>query len=430
MKPLLLLLPAILLAWSGCCVPLPLDFGDSSTSEDWQVPAELPALVPGPKGTVQALPPDVVAGWGDMLDDRARRNVIPQLDDRAALFTRLTEAASPVVDGTFAGVLLCDLRLPGTRGLFRSRPDMRATVKVGGDTFIVDGEDNRDATVVSMPLRVADGDRFELLLDDRDLFRDDRLDVVATTFRGTLPWLLAGSREKLRGTCLGLPMDEVSRRAQEVLPTLPATLDAFDAACVPNRAASGWGYPSAESWTHAEAIDDLAALVGWGSEHTAPAVAEFRAQREACRAAVRSDIAEARGEAVAVGEPLTVGAVTLTVARRLCGKAVRDAFVDEPDLARPCVLEVTVASSTGGPLPTGSTSVAFDLVHPDGRTASLSPYALLVDGVAAPPGPGLLPAAPVTAWYTADYDGTDDSLAKAAVVRLSDGTTAAIGRLP
>ncbi|GEM_PF-2808564 len=416
---------------SACCIPIPLG---PSTDQDLDMPdlpelPDIPKVLNGPKAQVTPLPPSVMAGWGDLLDDRARRNVIPQLDDREALFARLTERPPKAdADGSFAGVLLCDLRVASKGGLFRGRPDMRATIKLRGETLIANADDNRDAAVVSLPVHLADGDRFELLLDDRDLFRDDRLDAAQTSFPGSLPFLFAGAREKLRATCLGLPAEAVARRLQEALPAVAPSLKAFEDACVVDRAAPGWGYPSAEAWTQTKAIEGVAALVGWQTD-AAPALAAFRDARGACKSVIRDDIAAARDAATSAGEPLSVGDVTVIARRRLCGPAVEEAFKDDPGLARPCVLELEVVSKTGGPLPREGSARTLDLVFGDGRIVSLTPYARLEQGAAVDP-VALRPDTPDTVWYIATWDGRADTFTSAAFVRLTDGKEAALGALP
>ena len=199
------------------------------------------------------------------LEDRAARNLLPQLPDAREVFTGIQDA--PAGDGVQGGLLLCDLRMPGTPW-FKSRPDMRAKFTVGGSALMLaDGRDNRDAATLGVPVeRLAKGDTLSIELFDRDLFnKDDFLDLATTPFPGHFPLIFAGSAGKLQATCRHMSAAAVAQRLPAATRTADSSMVAWETAMKDGLDARGrdLGYPWDAHEEMEDGIDGVAALVGW-----------------------------------------------------------------------------------------------------------------------------------------------------------------------
>jgi hypothetical protein len=73
-------------------------------------------------------------------------------------------------------------------------------------------------------------------------------------------------------------------------------------------------------------------------------------------------------------------------------------------------------------------------VFRDGRTSPLAPYRLLDASGGVRPVDAVVPGdAPVTVWFVAGFDGvapSEEPLTRAALIRLTDGRSAALSRPP
>jgi hypothetical protein len=105
------LVAAVFLA--GCCMP-PLPGGPSP-----QPTVPIPVTLPGsPPASSPTLPAALRSGLADLgcrstrrLEERAAAREVPQIEDAYELFGELTAVA---IDPAVGGVLVCDLRLPGS----------------------------------------------------------------------------------------------------------------------------------------------------------------------------------------------------------------------------------------------------------------------------------------------------------------------------
>lgn len=312
------------------------------------------------------------------IERRARLNIVPQLDDAWELFGALGDGAvSPPV----SGVLVCDLRLPGTP-MFRSRPDWRARLDLGdAPTIIADGPNNRDAAVLSMPFTgLAAGEAVKLEVLDRDLFnKDDFLDAAQTQFNSAFPLVLTGVRRKLHGTCRHLDAKGVSARLTPAVSDASSILAAWSASLTEaDLAAADLGYPWGEHRLLEDAIEDVAALVGWAHAELTPLREGFAAGQARWQELARAAAREAVDAAAAPGASVTVGAITVGPAAVHCDGAVPGALTGtavDAQSAPSCVLEVSVQ---GAPPALELGSLRLDLLFPDGRTEQ--PGLLAVDG--------------------------------------------------
>ncbi len=378
------------------------------------IPSSGPTPTPSPTPAAPAVPaaplldgaapiaPEIVEAqtWGmrpdSSLERRAKANQIPQLSDRWALYGSLKDGPLASVEG---GVLVCDLRLPGSPW-WKSRPDMQAILEIGGGKAYLVGENNRDATVVTAPLReLKTGDAIKLGVEDRDLLtKNDWIDGGDTTFPGAFPLLIAGTGGKLHATCRLLRPDVVATRLKDAAKQAEKALIAFEGARGVDLTAMDLGYPWNEHQSAESGLDGVAALVGWSDPAVEPRRRRLaKAKSDELRTladAVKSQVARA----TPVGRPARrPDEGNLIVVALHCGDAARSKL---GDAAPPCVLEI------------GGEGSGVDLVWPNGRTEALSP----VEGH-----PTLL---------AADHFHGTSHPRKAVLVRVTDGKGVQFWRVP
>lgn len=341
-----------------------------------------------------------------MLEERATRNEIPQVDGRWDLFAELKDGA---VDPATGGLLVCDLRLPGTPW-YKSRPDMQATLTLGnGRPMVLVGDNNRDATVVTAPIgALASGDPIKLLLEDRDwIGKNDYLDSATGAFAGVFPLLLVGASRKLHATCRGMPRDEVQRRLAERERDASGAVTSFDGARRLDAAAPDWGYGWPQHEAAEAAVEQVPALVGWGD----PAVRQLLDRLADIKAAwdvdVQAAVSKTARGAVAAGATTTApgGQVEVTVEQVACGGtavAVASGLgVPTAEGVPECLAKLRL-TALHGPLNLPSYSPgtaaivpgagAIDVVLPSGRTEATFVHATALAGQHASPPPSQIPA--------------------------------------
>ncbi len=306
------------------------------------------------------------------LERRAAVDQIPQLADRWQLFGSLKDGPIARVEG---GVLVCDLRLPGSPW-WKSRPDMQATLELDGHEQILVGENNRDATVVTAPLKSLDtGDSLKINVEDRDLLtRNDYIDGGTTTFPGSFPLLIVGTGDKLHATCRVLRPDAVAKRLRKAAPQAEHGVAAFERARGVDLAAPDLGYPWTEHQTAEANLDAVAALVGWQDPEVAPRRARLKeakaAQMRTLADAVQTQIPKSTPPGRAAKRP---GGGSLKLIALICGDASMTKF---GELAPECAVQVEGDGS------------GADLVYPDGRTEPLTAIEGHADHLAANSGLG------------------------------------------
>jgi hypothetical protein len=389
-----------LLSLPGCCLPVSV----SPPAPSADAPTPPPSPGPGPTGSGAPGPPPAQQAPGTTpasgrpgaasafglrpdrgLERRAASNLVPQLADARALFVGLVDG--PAADAIEGGLLLCDLQLPDTPW-FRSRPDVRARFQVGdAPVALADAHDNRDTSTLSVPVdRLVAGQRLRIEVFDRDLFnKDDFLDAAEAPFPGHFPMIFAGREGKLQATCRHLGAAGVARRLGPALTWADAEVAALESALGSGAdpAASDLGYPWAAHTAAEDAIDEVAALVGWSTA----SVVVLRGRRSAgletwrvgARGVVQDLLRTARpgGDTVDLGSGARVGPVAL-----LCGEAVTAALAGTRaggQGAPRCVLEVAMVGVALPPLLPGGRTL--DLVYEDGGTEPLRHLATRDDKV-------------------------------------------------
>lgn len=420
---------------SGCCFPV--DAPNEAPTPPPGAPSGEPAGAVDGAGAVAPpggqLPGGATRGQGSFsphwslrpdsrLEERAGKNLVPQLADARTLFTSITDGPSKeLVEG---GLLVCDLRMPGTPW-FRSRPDMRARFHLGkAPVALADGRNNRDAVTLSTPMSaLGRGESLRVEVLDRDLFnKDDFLDAAETSFPGHFPLILAGAANKLQATCRHLDASGVAQRLPEARQSAQSAMDGWVEALGESldARAPDLGYPWPKHEAMETGIDGVAALLGWGG---AP-VPSLRATRSAELATWNANaqgmvkqLTAAAPEATAV---VDLGSASAGPFEVVCGEAPLRAALSgaagiEDGLPR-CALGVTltggVASEEG--LPGGR---KIDLVFPDARTERLQ---LVVNHAG-------------KAWFSAE--GTPSALGRtalqdASLVRIVRGDGVEVVKLP
>lgn len=425
MRSSLSLALAVLL--SGCCVPMPSSPAPGTTAPTPPPPGPsdrpTPATpAPGARGALASGPPvepsSSGASFNTGLEHRVGVNLVPQLDDAWELFGSLTDG--PGEDTVSGGLLLCDLRLPGTP-MFRSRPDIQARFDIaGGLRILADAHNNRDSAVLSAPLgTLTRGDPIKVTVMDRDLFsRDDLIDGAQTVYQGHFPLVLTGIADKLHGTCRHVDAATVSRRLTPALVEARATLAALEARVRGgvDLAAPDLGYPWTEHLALQGGIDSVAALVGWTQADSAALRASFSALRNDWRTVAAAGAADALAGAALLGGSFGWGPVTVGPVVRLCGQDAAAALVGTPaaDHTPPsCLLDVSI---TGAAPAVDLGGGRLELLSPDGRTVDPTVLVALPDRL-------LIDAAMVGA------SPNPATLQFATALRLTDGRTAAFLRL-
>ncbi len=404
MHPRLLLLTTLFLG--GCCIP-PLGGGGGGVGGTGPAggppggpivpiptpPAYVPPPVTGPGGAV--VDPGGVCRTSRRLEERAGRNEAAQIDGAYELFGELAGGA---VDPVVGGVLVCDLRLPGTPW-YKSRPDMLARVQLaGGPEALLPGRDNRDEVVVTMPLTsLKSGDAIRISVEDRDLFnKNDPLDSATGTYAGVFPWLGVGGGKDLHVICQRQDRATTEAETNARLPGATAAVDAYDtAAQTVDRDAPDWGEPAELRDTAEAEVETLAARIGWTDTRVAQLRQRLVSIGAGFDAAAAADVQAVAGGATpkgtAVGAP--GGDLDVTVVAVHCGTQADtavSAFGGDPALAPSCVLELKTVTRTGAPQLPPIYDVGTDLtlaggatpeaVLPDGRTAALTTVAHLSVG--------------------------------------------------
>jgi hypothetical protein len=414
---LLLLLPTLGLSAAGCtaCFDAFQQYTDvveqaenlDKSGSGWSGPA--PSAPSPPNASVTPPGSASPAAYSQLLvrpdrrlEARLQRNEIPQLSDRWDLFAELKDGP---VDPATGGVLVCDLRLPGTPW-YQSRPDMEAALTLGSQpAMYLVGEDNRDATVVTAPIvGLTTGDPIKLVVEDRDFIgRNDHLDSARGAYAGVFPLLMVGDARDLHVTCRGMAKHEVQRRLALRKQQADEALTAFDQARELDPAAPDWGYPWSLHEDAEAAIERVPALAGWRDpdvrsmlDRSAGTRADW--DREA-RASVRQ--MQASATPVATRVPAPGGRVDLTVQRAVCGSGISPLFtgygIHTDDVLPNCVVELKISApvSPAELPPSGIDNRALipgaggvDLVLSDGRTEPLHVEAVVVDGAHQSPPPG------------------------------------------
>ena len=289
------------------------------------------------------------------LERRAAANQIPQLEGRWALYGSLADGPIATVNG---GVIVCDLRLPGS-AWWQSRPDMQATLEIGGQPQVLVGENNRDATVVTAPLKaLATGDVLKLNVEDRDLLtKNDYIDGGTTTFPGSFPLLITGHAGKLHATCRLLKPDAVAERLKVAARQAEYAVTAFEKARGVDLTARDLGYPWNEHQAAEGGLDSVAALVGWQDPEVAPRRERLKkakaAQMRTLADAVQTQIPRSTPAGRAAKRP---GGGSLKLIAWLCGQAASTTF---GEAAPDCALQIEGEGE------------GAELVFPDGRTEEL-----------------------------------------------------------
>jgi len=434
MRVLLVIACALLAApLDGCCVPAPSPTTERPTPPPDPQAAPTPGgsapsgAVSAPSGTAPALSgsasappssrPASLTRADSQLEDRAKRNDIPQVGDRRAEFAALVDAPAGDITG---GRLFCDLQMPNTPW-FRSRPDMRARFTLGrGATMIADGHDNRDNVTLAVPVAtLAAGDSIRVEVHDRDLFnKDDFLDAVDATFPGHLPLIAQGGAKKLQITCRHQGADVVANRFAAASAAGARAMETWRTSLgdALHPARLDLGYPWVTHRAMEDGIDGMAALVGWEEATVATArqdriasLAAWERQATALVKTLRADALPGK-DAVAVDGLGTVGPISVT-----CGEeAVRALLAGTPvagEASPPCVVQTVTDADFAA-----SARWEMALVMPEGRTESLSL---------------LTPKAGSAIWQTSALGAPlgGSPIKEAALLRLSDGENATFWRL-
>ncbi len=351
------------------------------------------------------------------IERRAEQNLVPQLDDAWELFGSMSDADP--ADAVSGGLLLCELRLPGTK-MFRSRPDIQGRFDIDGQPRVIaNGHDNRDSAVLSVPIKgLAKGDTIKVTVVDRDLFtRDDLIDAAQTAWPGHFPLLLTGLADTMHGTCRHLDATTVSRRLTPALERARTALTRWEAQLGRGVDLGGadLGYPWDQHRALEAGIDGVAALVGWRQADVASLRSSFVSGRERWASLAEVGAADALRGATAPEGTVALGGVTLGPVSRRCGadaKAVMAAAA--PDVEAPaCLIEVIVAGAAPG-LDPGSAQI--DLLYAGGHTDRPAVLAVTADRLLFNPAGGGRFGAPSAGLPTA--------------LRLRDGRTAQFLRLP
>ncbi len=308
-------------------------------------------------------------GFETGLEDRARRNQVPQVDGAWELFGSLTDA--PAADTVSGGLLLCELRVRGT-AMFRSRPDIQGRFDIGGmPRVLANGHNNRDSVVLSVPLvKLEKGEVFKVTVMDRDLFtKDDLIDGAQTTFSGHFPLMLTGVAGKLHGTCRHLDASGVSRWLTPALSAARSALGRLEGAVQrgADLAAHDLGYPWNAHVGLVEGIEDVAALVGWSQTDVTALRESFLASRRTWRELSAEGVQEALAGATPASGSVRSRRVTVGPVVRKCG-AEAVALVKgtaAEGLAPTCLLAVTISGATPA-LDLGS--ARLELLTDEGRT--------------------------------------------------------------
>lgn len=330
-------------------------------------PPPAPTPTPSAPGASAALPPPLHQGdnnpttWGfrpdSQIERRAAANQIPQLADRWELFGQLKDGPVPSVAG---GVLVCDLRLPGSKW-WQSRPDMQAMLTIGSTKQTLIGENNRDATVVTAPLASLNtGDSIQLSVEDRDLLtKNDFIDAGKTEFPGAFPLLITGLGGKLHSTCRLLRPDAVAERLAGAVTAAERGVSGFERARGVDLRAQDLGYPWTEHQTAESSMDAVAGLVGWSHAELTDRRRRFTEAKAAQMRTLADAVQTQLAKATPVGrDARRPGDTSFRVDALICGEDARARF---GDTAPQCALQF------------GGTGTGVDLVWPDGRTEALTP---------------------------------------------------------
>jgi len=371
-------LSALLLV-AGCCVPV-----SPPSAPTPPPPASTPAPPPPsaapPAAASSGVPPATAANprWtlrpDSGLEERAQANIVPQIPDARGEFSAISDG--PSVESIRGGVVLCDISMPGTPW-FKSRPDIRARLTIGEDSVVTaDGRNNRDAVTLSAPVTsLARGESLRVEVLDRDLFnKDDFLDAAQGTFQGHFPMLLAGARGKLQVTCRHLGADWVEARRGHAVETASQAAEVRQQALDNglDAAAFDFGFPWEAHREADEALDALAALVGW----SALPASELRGGRlmslVSWRKAASGRVSELRATASYPGKTVQVGETALGPFVKYCGAAAKEALAGTAAAgqgAPRCVLEIGMPGVE--PIAAEFGSHRIDVVFADGRTERL-----------------------------------------------------------
>jgi len=369
-------------------------------------------------------PPEMGPRWASrpdsLLESRAARDQIPQLEDVREIFQTMRDG--PSVDTLNGGLLICDLRLPGTPW-FQSRPDVRASFRIGASPpLLADGHNNRDVVTLSVPVAtLKSGDRLRIEVLDRDLFsKDDYLDSAEAMFPGRFPMIMSGALRKLQATCRHFDASGVRERLGPAQERADASVSVWRSAAERglNPAKLDFGYPWTLHEAGEDAIDGVAGLVGWGHAAVGPLRERRLAVLSVWERLVAGGVADAQAAAEDPAKPLDLDGLAVGPFQLLCGSAVKAALAgtDAAGQGAPrCALSMPITEGQVGASLAGGRSL--DLVYPGGRTEALVLVASNDDSLFFRSGalPGTLGHSP---------------LKSAVLVRVSDGFTARFVRMP
>lgn len=342
-------------------------------------------------------PSDAPGCRGDRrIEARAAVGEIPQLPDAYEIFGELRGVA---LDPAVGGLLVCDLRLPGTPW-FQSRPDMQARLRLGGGPErILNGHDNRDEVVVTAPLAsLASGEAISVSVEDRDLFnKNDYIDGATGSYEGIFPLILTGTAKKLHVLCQHVPAAAVAAQLPPLRAALGTSVAAYEAATqTTDQSAEDWGFPWSRRVQAELDLEAVVARIGWGDARVTPLRHRLQAVATGWAALAGPEVAAAAASATPAGSPRVApgGQVTVTVGARGCGSTARSMVLAAGGLEEQvprCVLELHLeATAAAVPFPVAMDGLTLTL--PGGAAPELVNAAGWTQGLVAIP----VPAAPAT----------------------------------
>lgn len=347
------------------------------------------------------LPLLVAAGPGQertSLDREIALGIPPQ----PARASDLHRRARPVRAETFTGMLVCSVEIVGNgwdggdpSGPVRrlsGRPEVNLEVTIGEGTRPMRYIGREDTPLVhfAMPgLTLAQGKKIRLVVEDRDVVRNDPAGTVEFTYGGELP--LRGNAEGVRVDCRAAPERDVEAGIEGAARRMETLLTPLTSLPEVDEDALDFGFDLARDDTARLAVYDLARFAGLGDARVIAALAKLDERAGVIQQRAAAAALAVRGRARPTDVPFRLPGTTIDarVAPQLCATDAAYRFNDSADRAQyVCAIPVAIEEAESARPP----ALTFHTVDANGVFTAVDPFVVLESGAFSRPRGGRYPA--------------------------------------
>jgi hypothetical protein len=243
----------------------------------------------------------------------------PRLLDGEATFAAASAQTS--ADRVVDALVLCEARggsSPGPSPVGQTKADLGLRLLAGKHPAIeAPGRLEVNVAYVSaLFLTLEKGDPVELVSWDDDLFVDDLLDDVKTTYQGSFPIALEG--KNVSASCRLVPPEVAAKQAERWLAEAARELADARKQVKPDAQARSFGRADEDLGRATHRLEMAAAHVGWADEAVQRGAGEVEAYRKSVDEAFAEAVKKFHDGAPAAGKQVRKGSLSARVASLSC----------------------------------------------------------------------------------------------------------------